>query len=233
MVDPEKTARRDVSRRGFLKGLGGAIGAATVAAPLLDKAAAQEPTPADGPPPRAGLTRYAAAGAAITLMVNGEALKMTVPPATTLLEALREQAGLTGAKEVCDRGSCGACTVLLDGRAVNSCLTLAIDAVGRQVTTVEGLAKGEQLDPVQQAFAQHDACQCGYCIPGFVVRARALLDELPQPTRDQVREGLAGNICRCAAYQRIFDAVVAAGGGAAGAQAATRVLDELATEVHA
>jgi aerobic-type carbon monoxide dehydrogenase small subunit (CoxS/CutS family) len=113
---------------------------------------------------------------------------------------------------VCDRGACGACTVLVDGRSVNSCLMLAIDAVGKEVTTVEGLAKGG-LNPVQQAFAEHDACQCGYCIPGFVVRAQALLDETPHPNLEQVKDGLSGNICRCGTYVKIFEAVEAAGKG--------------------
>ena len=134
-------------------------------------------------------------------------------PDTTLLQAVRESLNLTGAKEVCDRGACGACTMLVDGRSVNSCMMLAIDAVGKKITTVEGLTKDGQLDPVQQAFVEHDACQCGYCIPGFVVRSRALLDETPKPDREAIKNGLCGNICRCAAYVRIFAAVEAAAKG--------------------
>lgn len=164
---------------------------------------------------RSGLKRYSASGEEITLLVNGKPFRLKVTPDTTLLSALRESLGMTGTKEVCDRGACGACTVLVDGRSVNSCLMLAIDAVGQQITTVEGLAKDGQLDTVQQAFVEHDACQCGYCIPGFVVRSRALLDETPHPSAAEIRHGLSGNICRCAAYARILEAITAAakGGG--------------------
>ena len=152
----------------------------------------------------------------ITLNINGEATALNVQPAATLLEVLRERLSLTGCKEVCSRGACGACTVLIDGRSINSCLTLAVDAIGKQITTVEGLGSDAQPDPVQQAFIDHDACQCGYCIPGFVVRSRALLDEFPDADAHQVRKGLSGNICRCGAYVRIFEAVGSAtnGGGA-------------------
>lgn len=201
------------SRRGFIKGVGGVVGAAALGPAIAN--AQDEPKPT-GPVKKNGLTTYAADGVDVTLNVNGEDLKLHVLPSATLLEVLREQADLTGSKEVCERGACGACTMLLDGRSVNSCLTLAADAVGKKVVTVEGLARGDQLDPVQQAFVDHDACQCGYCIPGFVVRSRALLDEFPNADAQQVRQGLCGNICRCAAYVRIFDAVESAakGGGA-------------------
>jgi carbon-monoxide dehydrogenase small subunit len=153
----------------------------------------------------------------IELRVNGKTHNVKVTGAQTLLEVLREQLNLTGAKEACGRGACGACTVLLDGRSVNSCMLLSIDAIGAEITTAEGLVKSDgTLDPVQRAFAEHDACQCGYCIPGFVVRSRALLNENPNPTLGQIKEGLSGNICRCAAYIRIFEAVKgAAEGGAA------------------
>ena len=205
-----------LSRRRFLQGAGGvAAGGALLGVPVV--ALAQEPEVAAARP---GLKTYAAGEQAITLQVNGQARQVTVTPATTLLEALREQMDLTGAKEVCDRGACGACTVLLDGRSINSCLTLAIDAMGKPIVTVEGLAKDSQLDPVQKAFVECDACQCGYCIPGFVVRSRALLNEIPSPSKDQIKEGLCGNICRCAAYVRIFEAVeTAAKGGAGGKEA--------------
>lgn len=207
-------APRGVSRRGFIKGVGGAVSVVAIGSAI---ARGQE---ADDKPATAvkrnGLTTYPAGGVNITLNVNGEDKTFHVLPSATLLEVMREQADLTGCKEVCSRGACGACTMLLDGRSVNSCLTLAVDAVGKKVTTVEGLSKGDQLDPVQRAFVEHDACQCGYCIPGFVVRSRALLDEFPNADAQQVREGLCGNICRCAAYVRIFEAVEAAakGGGA-------------------
>jgi xanthine dehydrogenase YagR molybdenum-binding subunit len=195
-----------VSRRQFLQGAGGAA-AGSVLINIPQIAHAQE---ADSPATPNGLKRYAASGAKVTLEVNGRPAQLTLTPDTTLLQALRESLNLTGAKEVCDRGACGACTVLVDGRSVNSCLMLAIDAVGHKITTVEGLADDARLDPLQQAFVDNDACQCGYCIPGFVVRARALLDETPNPDREAIKHGLCGNICRCAAYVRIFAAVEAA-----------------------
>jgi xanthine dehydrogenase YagT iron-sulfur-binding subunit len=198
-----------VSRRQFLQGAGGAAaGSVLISIPQI--ARAQEADAAAAP---AGLKRYASSGANVTLDVNGRPAQLTLTPDTTLLQALRESLNLTGAKEACDRGACGACTVLVDGRSVNSCLMLAIDAAGHKVTTVEGLAKDAQLDPVQQAFVEQDACQCGYCIPGFVVRSRALLDETPHPDREAIKHGLCGNVCRCAAYVRIFAAVEAAAKG--------------------
>jgi xanthine dehydrogenase YagT iron-sulfur-binding subunit len=125
----------------------------------------------------------------------------------TLLRLLRERLDLTGAKEVCDRGSCGACTVHLDGKAVNSCLLLAVDCEGRDVTTVEGLAKGDALHPVQQAFCEEDALQCGFCTPGMVMSCAALLKANPKPTLDETKAALSGNICRCGTYFNIFRAV--------------------------
>ncbi len=201
-----------VSRRGFIKGVGGAVGVAALGSAV---ARADEPE-STGPVKRGGMMVYAAGGVDVTLNINGKETALHVLPSATLLEVLREQLNLTGSKEVCSRGACGACTILLDGRSVNSCLMLAVDAVGKKITTVEGLSKDQQLDPVQQAFIEHDACQCGYCIPGFVVRSRALLDEFPNADAAQVREGLSGNICRCAAYVRILGAVESAakGGGA-------------------
>jgi xanthine dehydrogenase YagT iron-sulfur-binding subunit len=198
-----------VSRRQFLQGAGGAA-AGSVLINLPHIGQAQE---ADAAATANGLKRYAADGAKVTLEVNGRPAQLTLTPDTTLLQALRESLNLTGAKEVCDRGACGACTVLVDGRSVNSCMMLAVDAAGHKITTVEGLASDGQLNPVQQAFVDHDACQCGYCIPGFVVRSRALLDETPGADLNAIKHGLCGNICRCAAYVRIFAAVEAAAKG--------------------
>lgn len=200
-----------LSRRTFLRA-GGAAAAASVVGQAALAEMEPAPTLSGGTP---GIATFPAAGARITLKVNGEARDLDVAPNTTLLEALRERLDLTGSKEVCDRGACGACTVLVDGRSVNSCLMLAVDAVGAEVTTVEGLARDGVLDPVQQAFADCDACQCGYCIPGFVVRSKALLSETPSPNLEQIQAGLSGNICRCAAYVRIFQAVEQAGKGGA------------------
>jgi xanthine dehydrogenase YagT iron-sulfur-binding subunit len=199
-----------VSRRQFLQGAGGAAAGSLLT--TLPQLAQGEQAEAAAP---SGLMRYAASGSNITLEVNGQSAQLNVTPDTTLLHAVREWLNLTGAKEVCDRGACGACTMLVDGRSVNSCMMLAIDAVGHKVTTIEGLPKDEKLDSVQQAFVENDACQCGYCIPGFVVRSRALLNETPHPNSETIRYGLGGNICRCAAYVRIFAAVEAAAKGGA------------------
>ena len=130
-----------------------------------------------------------------------------VEPRVTLLRALRNHLGLTGAKEVCERGACGGCTVLLDGAPICACLLLAVDAVGHEITTVEGLGAPDQLSPVQAAFVECDALQCGFCTPGFVVASTALLRQNPHPSLEEIKTGLAGNLCRCGTYGRIFEAV--------------------------
>ena len=150
-------------------------------------------------------------GRAITLRVNGASRQALVRPSDTLLETLREGLGLTGAKRGCDQGVCGACTVLADGRAVRACLSLALDCAGREIRTVEGLGYPGALDPVQQAFIDEGAVQCGFCMPGMVVSARALLDVNPAPTRQEIREAIAGNICRCSGYVKIVAAIQTAG----------------------
>jgi carbon-monoxide dehydrogenase small subunit len=149
----------------------------------------------------------------VTLTLNGEVRTISVFPRTTLLDALRWQLGLTGTKKCCAEGECGACTVLLDGRAVNSCLVLAIEADQAAVVTVEGLETAGHLSRLQDAFLAEGAIQCGFCIPGMVMAAHALLTENPQPTEADVREGLSGNLCRCAGYQRIVRAVLASADG--------------------
>ena len=150
----------------------------------------------------------------IDLTVNGRARSVDVEPHHTLLEMLRDDLGLTGTKECCLVGECGACTVIVDGESVDSCLVLGVEAVGASVTTIEGLAVGDRLDPLQEAFLETGAAQCGFCIPGQLVSARALLDEVPHPTRTEIEEGLAGNLCRCAGYEQIMEAVeLAASGG--------------------
>ncbi|CAA9578425.1 MAG: hypothetical protein AVDCRST_MAG59-4368 [uncultured Thermomicrobiales bacterium] len=142
----------------------------------------------------------------VTMTVNGEAHTILVEPRRTLLDTLRHDLGLTGAKKVCDVGNCGACTVHLDGRPVYSCLLLAVDCADRTVTTIEGLAKGNALDPVQEAFVRRDAFQCGFCTPGQVMSLRALLDETPDPTDEQIARAVTGNLCRCGAYRNILEA---------------------------
>jgi len=143
----------------------------------------------------------------ITLRINGRKQRVAAGPTTSLLSILRGQLNLTGAKEACGQGECGACTVLLDGKAVYSCLLFALQAQGREITTVEGLSTDGSLHPVQQAFIDEDALQCGFCIPGQVVSAVALLRENPAPTLADIKEALTGNICRCCAYPHIFNAV--------------------------
>lgn len=148
----------------------------------------------------------------ITLLVNGEEHVVDVEPYWTLLEVLRRELGLTGTKRGCDSGDCGACTVLIDGKAINSCLVLAIAAQGRSIVTIEGLAANGQLHPLQRAFIEHGAIQCGYCTPGMIVSAKALLDENPHPTEDEIRYGIAGNLCRCTGYAKIVEAISAVAG---------------------
>jgi carbon-monoxide dehydrogenase small subunit len=145
--------------------------------------------------------------ARLGLTVNGEVHDVLVPVHKTLLEVLREDLGLTGTKHGCELGECGTCTVLVDGEPVLSCLALPVEMEGRDITTIEGMASGAELHPLQQAFAELGAAQCGYCTPGILLTAQALLVETPVPTRDEVKEALAGNLCRCTGYTKILDAV--------------------------
>lgn len=143
----------------------------------------------------------------VTLNVNGKDVRLQLEPRVTLARALRNHADLTGTKEICDRGACGGCNVLLDGQLVNSCMLLALDAVGKKIRTVEGLAKGEELSPLQAAFVKHDALQCGFCTPGMVMAGTALLEHNPNPSLAEIKRGFSGNLCRCGTYTRIFAAV--------------------------
>jgi aerobic-type carbon monoxide dehydrogenase small subunit (CoxS/CutS family) len=143
----------------------------------------------------------------LSLSVNGERVEVAFAPHKTLLEVLREDLGLIGTKHGCELGECGTCTVLLDGRAVLSCLVLGLDAEGREVTTIEGMAAGAQLHPLQETFADLGAAQCGYCTPGFLLVAKELLEHNPQPTRAEIQEALSGNLCRCTGYLKIYEAV--------------------------
>jgi len=145
----------------------------------------------------------------IKLKVNGELYEVAIHQHRTLAEVLREELDLIGTKEACNQGDCGSCTVIMDGKTVSSCLTLAVEAEGREIRTVEGIADGEELSPLQQAFIDHGAIQCGFCTPGMVMSATALLEENPNPTEDEVRMGIAGNICRCTGYTKIVEAVLA------------------------
>lgn len=146
----------------------------------------------------------------LSFTVNGEPVSLAVEPHWMLLDVLHDHLGLTGAKEGCGMGECGACTVIMDGRTVNSCITPALEAEGTEIVTIEGLLTEDgRLSPLQQAFIDHGAVQCGFCTPGMILSAKALLDENPHPTEDEIRTGLAGNICRCTGYNQIIEAVTA------------------------
>jgi carbon-monoxide dehydrogenase small subunit len=142
------------------------------------------------------------------MRVNGEEVEGWVDPRRTLVDFLRDDLNLTGTKKGCDLGNCGACTVLMDGKPINSCLVLAVEAEGSEILTIEGLSDGSKLHPIQEAFMEHGAVQCGYCTPGMILSAKALLDENPYPTEDEVREAIAGNLCRCTGYKKIVEAIL-------------------------
>jgi len=189
----------NVSRRNFLKSTGVVGVAATVVSSA--QSAAQ------------GGPRELGPGAVpVRLNVNGRPVDLRIEPRVTLLDALRMRADLTGNKRGCDRGTCGACTMLVDGRPIYSCSTLAIEVQGRQIRTVDGLASGDTLHPVQQAFCDKDALMCGFCTPGFIMASVGLLEKHPSPTPEQIRKGLDGNICRCGTFSRIFEAVASVKG---------------------
>ncbi len=200
MKDSQSTPRGGgISRRGFLTGTGAAAAAAAGLAPL---------PPALAAPGTAGdASSFGPGPVRVELTVNGKKVSTNVEPRVTLLDALRNYLDVTGCKRVCDRGTCGACTVLLDGKPVYSCTTLALEARGREVKTAESLVQNGKLDPVPAAFAECDAQQCGFCTPGFVVALRACLDKHPNATPEQVEEGLAGNICRCGTYEQMRHAI--------------------------
>src|SRR5687767_3037065 len=195
-----------VSRRSFLRGLGGSIATTAVLAAGAESA---ETTPeSQGAPPARGPRLKGVVK--VSLNINGETKTADVEPRTTLLNTLRDHLSLTGAKKICDRGSCGGCTVIADGKPVYSCMMLAVDAQGKKITTVEGLGTPENMSPVQQAFVENDALMCGFCTPGFVVSCTALLQKNPNPTVSDVKAACAGNICRCGTYPRVFEAALAA-----------------------
>jgi aerobic carbon-monoxide dehydrogenase small subunit len=143
----------------------------------------------------------------IEIKVNQKSYKLDVDPRRTLLELLREEMGLTGTKEGCSIGECGACTVIMNGKTVNSCLVLAVEADGKEITTIEGLADGEKLHPVQEAFMEVGGLQCGFCTPGMIISAKALLDANPDPSDDDIKRAIAGNLCRCTGYTKIFESI--------------------------
>jgi xanthine dehydrogenase YagT iron-sulfur-binding subunit len=191
---PEGDATLNVSRRAFLK----TVSASSIAAGVIvpGDATAQGPAPA-GP-----------GNVPIRLTIDGQTRSLEVEPRVTLLDAMRDRLDITAQKRVCDRGSCGACTVLVDGKTAYACTLLAIDVQGKAIRTVASLAQGTVLHPVQQAFCDHDGLMCGFCTPGFVLSAVALLEKNPKPTMEQARAALDGNICRCGTYPRVVEAVL-------------------------
>ena len=197
--DAARSASLIPSRRSFLKQTGGLLGVA-LAPPFAGQAEALADKLTPASPTLAGPTN-------LSLHINGQARALRIEPRTTLLDALREYLDLTGTKKGCDHGQCGACTVHVDGRRINACLTLAVMAQGKQITTIEGLAKGEELHPMQEAFLKHDGFQCGYCTPGQIMSAVACVKEGHATTDDQCREWMSGNLCRCGAYPNILAAV--------------------------
>lgn len=191
-----------MSRRTFLQGIGAgaaATGLLTVAAP---------PGTADAK--SVSGTTVGPKATQVSLKINGTTHQVAIEPRHTLLDVMRQKLDITGPKPICERGSCGGCTVMVNKQPVYSCMMLAIDAVGKEITTIEGLSKEGELDPVQKAFVQHDAQMCGFCTPGFVVSIRALLDRNPNPTMDDVKKAVSGNTCRCGTYPRIFEAALTA-----------------------
>jgi xanthine dehydrogenase YagT iron-sulfur-binding subunit len=192
--DREHDQPKGVTRRGFLGSVGAGAVVAATGVPVAQSAAEEQPAPTGGMVP-------------VALRVNGRVHRLLVEPRWSLLFVLRERIGLTGTKVGCERGECGACTVLIDGVARYACMTLAVEAEGTEITTLEGLMDGERLGATQQAFLEEDAFQCGYCTPGQIMAAEGLLRTNPSPDLAAIRTGMAGNLCRCAAYVHIFKAV--------------------------
>ena len=194
-----RNQQEGLSRRDFLKGASMAVSTGLLAAPEAGAAAPEHGPEILGP-----------GAVPITLRINGKPHSLKVEPRVTLLDALRNRLDLTGAKKVCDRGVCGACTVLMDGRPVYACNVLAIEAEGHNLVTIEGLSTADELHPVMAAFVNHDAQQCGFCTSGFVVASKAFLDKHPDPTLEDVERGLGGNLCRCGTYVGVREAVLEA-----------------------
>lgn len=197
-----KSDQKSLSRRDFLKGFGTGIVGSTVLLPAIGTAKAETDN--------VKVREFLEAAEPLTLTVNGRQVRVMVEPRTTLAELLRTNLQLTGTKVVCNNGECGGCTVVMDGQAVYSCHTLALDAAGKEIITVEGLMEGETLGPVQEAFVEKDGYQCGFCTPGQVMAAYALLLNNKQPDVDEIKYGMSGNLCRCAAYPKIIDSVQSA-----------------------
>ncbi|MGH9631332.1 MAG: (2Fe-2S)-binding protein [Bryobacteraceae bacterium] len=187
------------SRRGFIRGVGLSGGALSTGILETEAAAQQQAANVSGP-----------GEVPISLQINGKSMKTTVEPRVTLLDTMRDKLDLTAAKRVCDRGTCGACTVIMNGKVVYSCTVLAVDAQGKKIQTLEGISEGRNAHPIVGAFVNNDAQQCGYCTPGFVMAAKGFLDENPSPSYEEVKQGLGGNLCRCGTYVGVRKAVLEA-----------------------
>ena len=191
---------KEISRRKFIKNLSGGVVGASVAIQSLSA----KPKNESSPPSKSETA------VELLFIVNKKPVTLMIEPESTLAEVLRDELKLTGTKVVCNHGECGACTVLLNGKAVYSCHILALDAQGMQITTIEGLMDGEKLHPVQEAFVEHDGLQCGFCTPGQIMAAQAIIQKNPKPGRQEIIDGMSGNLCRCAAYPNILKSAIAA-----------------------
>lgn len=197
----DKSKPNEFTRRKFIKGVGTGLAASYAYSPGIAKITKQIEKETED---------FIEGKQPLTLTVNDSTVKLMIRPETTLVELLRDHLELTGTKISCNQGECGSCTVLVNGKSVYSCHILALDVAGKNVVTVEGLMKGEELHPVQEAFIEHDGLQCGFCTPGQIMAAQAILMKNPKPDKEEVIEGMSGNICRCAAYPNILKSVVAA-----------------------
>jgi aerobic-type carbon monoxide dehydrogenase small subunit (CoxS/CutS family) len=197
----DKAKPKVFSRRGFIKGIGSGVVGGYMIVPALPKISRNIIDEIE----KEGTNKEP-----LSLKINGKKVNILVEPRTTLAEVLRNRYKLTGTKIVCNQGECGGCTVLMNGRAVFSCHLLALDAAGAEITTIEGLMSGAKLHPIQQAFAEHDGLQCGFCTPGQIMAAQAILIKNPKPSKEEILDGMSGNLCRCAAYPNILKSIIAA-----------------------
>jgi aerobic-type carbon monoxide dehydrogenase small subunit (CoxS/CutS family) len=196
----EKEQKSGLSRRDFIKGVGGGVLGSAALISTISQCTPEKKGPH-------GSIIRGPDKVMVSFTINGSKQSLEIEPRITLLDAIRDRLDHTGTKRVCNRGECGACTVILDGKTVLACSMFALDADGAEIETVEGLADGDQLHPIQESFVKHDALQCGFCTSGFIISSKALLNENPSPTMDEIKKGISGNLCRCGTYPNIFKAV--------------------------